>query len=250
MSKNVSAKINKLCAISKYSNGPKQVIDDMAQLAFNLIATTPAVAMTFPGTRLYVDETLTAEVRRYEHDPEAWALIQELVVDFFGAIKEAQPFEDVIGEIYADLVGKNLAQFLTPKKVAEGVVAMQLAFMPKPTERVTMGDPTGCGAGSLILAALRNVLNKHGKDSMAYLDVVVMDIDPNMVRLCCLQVVLSAIMHRIPLMGFEAHCGDTIRDYNGPKVTLAMGWRPGSKIQAMPNINNYSMHDNLPLQAA
>lgn len=226
MIKQITEKINKLCAMSKYSAGPKQVIDDMAQLAFNVLATTPAFTMAFPGTSLYVDESMTAELRRYEHDPEAWALLQELVVDFFNAVKSSEPFSDVIGGIYGDLVGKNLAQFLTPKKVADGVVAMQLIRMEKPHERITMGDPSGCGAGSMILAALRNVLKKHGKDSMAYLDLVVIDIDPKMVRLCCLQVVLSAIMHRIPLMGFEAHCGDTIRDYNGPKKTLAFGWRP------------------------
>lgn len=237
MSKIISAKINKLCAMSKYSAGPKQVIDDMAQLAFNVLATTPALAMAFPGTSFYVDEGMTAEVRRYEHDPEAWALLQELVVDFFSAIKTASPFTDVIGEIYGDLVGKNLAQFLTPTKVADGVVAMQLAFMPKPVGRITLGDPTGCGAGSLILAALRNVLKKHGAHSIGYLDLVVMDLDPNMVRLCCLQVVLSAVMHRIPLMGFEAHCGDTIRDCNGPKKTLAFGWRPGKKVNECPKIN-------------
>jgi hypothetical protein len=226
MTNQITEKINKLCAMSKYCAGPKQVINDMAQLAFNVLATTPAFAMAFPGTSLYVDEGMTAEVRRYEHDPEAWALLQELVLDFFHAVKSSEPFTDVIGAIYGDLVGKNLAQFLTPKKVADGVVAMQLAFMPQHVERITLGDPTGCGTGSMILAALRNVLKKHGKDSLGYLDLVVMDIDPNMVRLCCLQVVLSAVMHRIPLMGFEAHCGDTIRDYNGPKKTLAFGWRP------------------------
>lgn len=224
----ISQKINKLCTTSNYSSGPKQVIDDMVQLAFNVM-TTPLFMNYFPRTRYYLDHSMTAEVRRYEHDPEAWQLLQELVLDFMGAIKEAEPFEDVMGSLYDEYLGQALGQFLTPKDVADALAGIQLALMDKPTEKLMLGDPCGCGAGSLVLAQLRCILAKHGIESMKYLEVLVMDLDPNMVRLCCVQIVLSSIMHAIPIHGLEAHCGNTITDYAprpGAKPTLSLGWRP------------------------
>ena len=224
----ISQKIQKLCTMSKYSSGPKQVIDDMVQLAFNLM-TTPIFLDHFPRSRYYVDHSMRNEVRRYEHDPEAWKLLQELVVDFMRAIKEAQPFEDVMGSFYDEYLGQALGQFLTPKDVADALAAIQLALMDKPTEKLVIGDPCGCGAGSLVLAQLRGILDMHGEDIIKLLEVVVMDLDPNMVRLCTVQIVMSSVMHNIPIFGLEAHCGNTITDYSprpGSKPTLSLRWLP------------------------
>lgn len=224
----ISQKIKKLCTMSKHSSGPKQVIDDMVQLAFNLM-TTPIFLDHFPWSRYYVDYSMRNEVRRYEHDPEAWKLLQELVIDFMRGIKEAQPFEDVMGSFYDEYLGQALGQFLTPKDVADALAAIQLALMTKPTEKLVMGDPCGCGAGSLVLAQLRGILDMHGEDSVKLLEVVVMDLDPNMVRLCTVQIVMSSVMHNIPIFGLEAHCGNTITDYSprpGSKPTLSLRWLP------------------------
>lgn len=224
----ISQKIQKLCAMSKYSSGPKQVIDDMVQLAFNVM-TTPIFLAHFPRSRFYVDHSMRNEVRRYEHDPKAWQLLQELVVDFMQAIHEAEPFEDVIGSLYDEYLGQALGQFLTPKDVADGLAAIQLALMPKPTEKLMIGDPCGCGAGSLVLALLRRILEMHGEESIKLLDVLVMDLDPNMVRLCTVQIVMSSVIHNIPIFGLEAHCGNTITDYSprpGSKPTLTLRWLP------------------------
>lgn len=224
---NFSKKIQQICK-SRFSSGPKQVIDDMVQLAYNFM-TTPVVMNCFPLTRYFVDDSLLAEVRRYEHDPETWELMQELVLDFIKSYKDAEPFTDVIGSLYDEYLGKVLGQFLTPSDVADALAGIQVAFMPTPTEKTLIGDSCGCGAGSLILGMLRTMLKTHGADSLKHLEVHAMDLDANMVRLCSVQVMMSAMMHKIPLSGFIAHCGDVIKDYapkDGKKGTLALAWKP------------------------
>jgi hypothetical protein len=218
-----SKKIQQICK-SRFSIGPKQVIDDMVQLTYNFM-TRPIVMNCFPLTRYYVDDSLLAEVRRYEHDPETWKIMQELVIDFIKAYKDAAPFTDVIGSLYDEYLGEVLGQFLTPSDVADALAGIQVAFMPKPTEKTLMGDHCGCGAGSLILGMLRTMLRTHGADSLQHLEVHVMDLDANMVRLCSVQVMMSALMHKIPLSGFLAFCGNTITDYS-KNDTLALEWHP------------------------
>jgi len=222
-----SKKIQQICK-SRFSNGSKQVIDDMIQLSFNIM-TTPMFMTRFPRTRYYLDETMTAEVRRYEHDPQAWQLLQDLVLDFFKAINDAEPFTDVIGSLYDEYLGEVLGQFLTPSDVADALAEFQVIFMEQPAEKQVIGDTCGCGAGSLILAMLRSIMRHHGEDAMQHLEVVAMDLDPNLVRMCSVQVVMSALVHGIPLNGFVAHCGNTLTDYapkEGKKSTLALAWHP------------------------
>lgn len=86
--------------------------------------------------------------------------------------------------------------------------------MPRPSEKTLMGDHCGYGAGSLILGMLRIMLRMHGADSLKHLEVQAMDLDANMVRLCSVQVMMSAMMHKIPLNGFLAFFGNTITDYS------------------------------------
>lgn len=222
-----SKKIQQICK-SRFSSGPKQVIDDMIQLSFNMM-TTPRFMTHFPRTRYYLDETMTAEVRRYEHDPQAWQLLQELVLDFVKAINDSEPFTDVIGSLYDEYLGEVLGQFLTPPDVADALAEFQVIFTEKPTEKQIIGDTCGCGAGSLILAMLRSIMRHHGEESLRHLEVVAMDLDPNMVRMCSVQVVMSALVHDIPLSGFIAHCGNTLTDYapkEGKKGTLSLAWHP------------------------
>lgn len=258
----ISHKIQKLCTMSKHSSGPKQVIDDMAQLAFNVM-TTPIFLDHFPRSRYYVDNSMRNAVRRYEHDPEAWKLLLEIVEDFMRAIKDAQPFEDVIGSLYDEYLGQTLGQFLTPKDVADALAAIQLVLMDKPTEKLVIGDPCGSGAGSLVLALMRRILHMHGEDSIKLLEVIVMDLDPNMVRLCTVQIVMSSVMHNVPIFGLEAHCGNTITDYSprpGSKPTLSLRWLPvmskqdyfeaDPQVQALNKLMKAVMEGERDLQAA
>ena len=224
----ISQKIEKLCR-SKYSSGPKAVFDDVIQLAFNLLTVPAIVQGAFPRTKTAADSALLNEVRRYEKDAEAWALLQDIVLDFIKLIAESDPFTDVIGELYDEYLGKVLGQFLTPSDVATGVAAIHLSIMPKPDRRMRIGDPCGCGAGSMVLALLRQIHQVHGPDALKLMEVIATDLDPHMVRLCTVQVVMSAITHRLPLAAYAAHCCNSLTDQspflNHPG-TLAYVWEP------------------------
>ena len=223
--KEISKKIQKLCNDSKFINDPKQVIDDMIQMSFNFLTEPFVIGKAFPRTRYTFKNEMRNELTPYKKDPKVWALLQEIVMDYMQAIRDAEPFSDVIGGMYDEYLGKRLGQFLTPTDVAQACAAICMATMPPLTEPINIGDPCGCGAGSLVLAQLEAIYQAQGKDALKLVNVMVTDIDANMIRMATVQIVLSAMFHRIPLGSFAAFCCNVITEYENSD-TLAIYWEP------------------------
>lgn len=224
MTNQISKKIKELFTKSKHNTNPKKVIEDMVQMTFNLVTEPEFMARTYPNTAYAHKDGMRNELTSYKKDPAAWKLLQEIVMDYMQAIRDAEPFADIIGGMYDEYLGNVLGQFLTPVDVAEGVSRIMMAMMPPITEPINIGDPCGCGAGSLILSQLRAIYEEQGADALALVNVMAMDLDANMVRLCTVQIVLSSIIHRIPLKGYYAYWGNVITEFE--KDTLAFIWEP------------------------
>lgn len=207
--KELQKKIDALASTSPTGGGPKGVIDDLASLAFNVIAdgrmvyaagmlnTDPAACM---GYRVHLD--------KYEGQPDAWAALQDIYMGYLAAVKASEPFADLLGTMYAAYVGKVHAQYLTPATLASAV-----AGFSAPTTEPTRVVDYACGGGALLLGHLRQTLAASGRAGVLSLDIHAGDIDPHMCRLTAVQVVLGSIAHGIPFGSLHVQCGDTISDY-------------------------------------
>ena len=211
----------------------KQVIDDLMQMLCNLISEDIFIKSAFKNTVISCNDDFRSELTYYKKNPVAWDELQVLAEMFMQAVKDSEPFTDLIGMLYdINIKGnKNLAQFLTPPKVAFGCAKILMSSTGPITEPVKVGDNAGCGAGGLILGLLRATLNMCGKDSIKNMDVVAVDIDINMVKMTTVQVVLNSVFHNISVRSFSSHRANMIteyRAYNEGKQ-VAYLWIPNYK---------------------
>ncbi|QNP48387.1 N-6 DNA methylase [Diaphorobacter aerolatus] len=124
---------------------------------------------------------------------------QEQLVEMFktwlSLIAENEPFFDVMSSQYDQYLGEDLGQFFTPWDVSQLLGALQVA-----QERTPNSIHDCCvGGGSLILGQLHALYHSQGKEAIQNLYLELQDIDPHMVKLASAQVVLSSIVHQIPL---------------------------------------------------
>jgi len=218
----LSKKIQTICDTSKQGLNPKQVIDDMVQLACNLCTEEAFIYPAFPECRFTEKAVIRNELSAYKTDSKVWELLQELVEDYLAKIKEAEPFEDILGGLYDPYLGVSKGQFLTPNKLAEGLNKfLDIPVETELTKPIFIGDMTGCGAGTLILALLRDILAKQGKEGVARCHVIVNDVDGNMVRMATAQIILNASLHNIPMLTFSAYQKNVITEYNAINMEAA-----------------------------
>jgi len=214
--KNFSKLVKEIGQVSAQCLTPKQVIDDLIQLSCNLLTEDEFLAKAFPRAFFRQSAVIRQEMHQYKNDPKAWALMSELVFEYMKLIKESEPFEDVLGSLYGEHLGQVLGQFLTPRNVCNvvSIIAMGDSKPEDFSKIVRIGDPTGCGAGSMILAQLRVILGKHGKVALKNCEVLAVDLDPRMIRMTTSQICLSAAIHRIPLRMFQAFAKNVLSQYD------------------------------------
>jgi type I restriction-modification system DNA methylase subunit len=235
--KDFSKKIERICQISNQRTRPKQVLDDLIQLNFNLL-TEPRfqVKANFGGAYWYEDG-LRNELTSYKKDLKAWQILQELSLDWVRAIAENEPFTDIFNTIYDQYLGETLGQFLTPIDVAQALAAIANPTVPE-NESITLGDPCGSGVGSLILSQLQHIHQNQGKAALRRVNVIAMDLDYRMVQATAVQVGLNCLVHQVKLESFHVHHGNTITDYDTRK-TLAFymtGFRETPELRAFNEI--------------
>ncbi|CAJ3075541.1 N-6 DNA methylase [Burkholderia pseudomallei] len=203
---------------SPLSNGAKDVLDDLAQLHFNLLSQIAPLA--YPNGAVWVDPMFLVELNKYRGHAALWNDLQQLAVELSHLIRSSAPFTDLLGDAICGAVSEQkataLGQFFTPPQLA----ATLLQFLePSEAQTLRVGDPC-CGAGALALAQLADLLKSGGKEAIAGVHVVLNDKDPGMAKLAAAQVGLSALFHGIPLGGLDVHCGDVIADYLNDTLIL------------------------------
>lgn len=229
----LSKKVQTVCnTFNRRNANPRQVIDDLMQLACNLITEPAFIPKAFKNTLYCYKSGFRNELSHYKEEPEAWTLLQLLYNDYMQAILDNEPFTDIVGMMYDESLGKNnMGQFLTPPDLADKLVPFLTgAVAPKITAPIKIGDICGCGAGSLILGQIKGFIMEQGEDVAKHLHVVGVDSDMRMVRMTTAQVVLSSICHRIPLGSFTSYHANAIAEFGytaeQDEKHLAYFWQP------------------------
>ncbi|WP_146124235.1 N-6 DNA methylase [Burkholderia multivorans] len=218
--KDIYKKIERLNRVSKQCQSPKQAIDHLFQLAFNLVSQQHFSAMKFPNCFVWSAEGLDRALDQYVDDLEAWDILVEATNDYIELVKASEPFSDLMGEGYGSHpLSKALGQFLTPPTVAEGGAKIltgrsdgrSFAELEEGTH-ITVADICS-GAGTLLLQLLSEAYQAQ-PGRMNQVHAIAMDIDPNMVRMTSVQVALSALLHDIELGSLQVYWGNAITQYD------------------------------------
>lgn len=205
-----------MAGVSTVTSGPKEIIDDIIQLSFNLLygGSLNAVARTFEA--IICGDDYAQELAKYEKDRRAWDLLGECALAYLSEIKNREPFADVIGAQYDAYLGKGLGQFLTPEGVAAGGVTLSiLESVGRALEEgrhTDVGD-IAAGAGALLLGSLREIVKTFGEDSLRYVHLIGNDVDPAMCRMCAVQLILPAILHARPFGSLTVCHSNVVTEY-------------------------------------
>ena len=206
--KALMTKVAALAASSRVAGTPKDVLDDLVSLAFNVLADGRMNASRATFGMLRCAPHCMVELTKYEPDEAAWQRLQDLFMDYLAAVKSGAPFEDLLGAPYDAYLGQKLGQFLTPASVATASVSIPMQSTDKDrTVRVLDGC---CGAGALLLGALRNTLAKEGPQGVARLSLFANDLDVRMCRMTAVQVCFGAMVHGLPMHGLHVQNLDSI----------------------------------------
>lgn len=233
--KELSKTIRKICETSKVRNNPKQVIDDLMIMGFNLISQGTLNAFTQNYHRIECNKSYVLELSDYKHDLKAWDMLQEAFLIYMHIVRDSELFADVIGMQYDEYLGKSLGQFLTPPDVAEAVCMFNFDGIGKHIENkhhFNINDFCN-GAGALLLGALRVIVREHGKEALRYIHLIGNDLDPSMCRMCAVQLLLPSFIHSAPIGSVALTQGDTIVDYS-------KGYDP--VILAIRNVFDYDIY--------
>lgn len=147
---------------------------------------------------------------------------------YMDALHAASPFEDVLTQVHAHLLGRSggngLGQHFTPSDMTKLVAALGADHRKRhPTGRdlCRVYEPC-CGAGGLVLAQIQ-VLVEEGK----VITVHATDLDPLCSAMTALQLLANQIVHRMPLRECVVTVGDVLtgRQRLAFASAAVSGWR-------------------------
>ncbi|ANJ72270.1 hypothetical protein A9Y76_07225 [Ralstonia insidiosa] len=247
--KEIYKKIGEINRVSKQCQSPKQAIDHLFQLAFNLVSQQHFSAMQFPNCFVWNAEGLDRCMDEYRDDLQAWDILVETTNDYIELVKASEPFSDLMGDGYGSHpLSKALGQYLSPPKVAEGGAKIltgtahgrSFAELER-GEHITMADIC-CGAGTLLLSLLSEAYQAQ-PERMNQVHAIAMDIDPNMVRMTSVQIALSALLHDIELGSLQVFWGNAITEYDGSRDTRGFIYTPNQE-----NYRNLLKQENIVIE--
>jgi hypothetical protein len=204
---------------AKHTSSQQQVFKDVIQIGFNSVIQ----GMKYHPYQVQWHPSLFVEMAPYKVQPELFNELGKAVVLWFSAIKDSAPFTDILGSSYDEHLGHELGQFMTPPDLATQLAELNLSLSAKNFEAdlwagevITVGDITGCGAGSLLLAWLKAFTERFGAPALKQVAVSAIDLDSTMVQLTAVQIFHSAAFHNLALGGLEVHWGNAITEPNPP----------------------------------
>ena len=142
---------------------------------------------------------------------------QELqdAVEVYTCLVIGLPFAtDLLSAIHSESLqsagSKKMAQHFTPPKLAD----LMLKFLGQDTLKAgnLVGDDTGCGAGGLLLAWMRNIYENRGDDPYPFehKEVFANDMDPLCAAMTSLQIYANRVWNGQPFKCIEVLCTDAI----------------------------------------
>lgn len=146
---------------------------------------------------------------------------------YFDLVKENVPFEDVLTELYEELVltnkhGNGLAQYFTPPDISNFLAEISSADLVANASLRTpklIDDPC-CGSASLVIAPLKHAYARK-PEALAYINVVINDIDAKALKAACLQIFANMTTHKIDLYSVEAYNANIFTQYKTPGLLFA-----------------------------
>lgn len=185
------------------------------QVAFKIIETSDGLKP--PILYSYTDLSFNKQIANdFKED------IQKCSAMLILAIKESEPFDDLVAEFIEEngASNKNLGQYFTPRDISlfQSQLNLKLTSIDKFKEDdyFWIGDDTGCGTGSLILGMLSQFKeNVEGFEDIHFQSVAVSmnDIDEYLSKIAYFQVVLSSLLHSKPIGIVQVEAKDIIKDY-------------------------------------
>ena len=159
---------------------------------------------------------------RFEAQPFDWE--GPVIEAYLHAVKDNEPFQDVLTAIHAEFLlrsgGNGLGQHFTPLDMADLMGAIAADHLRRhPLQGVIrIGEPA-CGAGSLVLAQIRQLIRINGRDIAKRLALECNDIDPLCSAMTALQLMANQFLHVLPLAKVEVTVGNTLT------MNLRMGFQ-------------------------
>lgn len=139
----------------------------------------------------------------------------EVADAYVAAIESAEPFECILSQLFNELVGsgqkKRDCQDFTPWGIARAMQRFLPLTVDAGQEMPLLNDPT-CGSGTLLLAQLWGLVQKHRDDPDALKDIVVSanDRDPLCAAMTALQLLINQLVWERPIGCVQVECKDVI----------------------------------------
>lgn len=142
-----------------------------------------------------------------------------------GDLIDQNPFTDVLGEVMMDVFNfdkKYLGQCMTPPDISYLIAKITNRYHLenwKNKEEINVGDDTGCGTGSILLANLKLALTTNAKT----INIFANDIDENIVKVCIVQLQYQRVIYYVnnrknhKEINLIAYCGNTLTGYEKPE---------------------------------
>lgn len=188
--------------------GVRDVFDDVVGLLYNRICADSLDYRSVYMSTSYDHDSLVTYGHYRQHSQD---LIQPTLA-LVELMKAAEPFEDVITDIYGALLRGDQGQFMTPSSLGQSVAAFISPQEPV-TCRIDCTEPT-CGTGSLVLGHLQSIYKAGGCKAIGHVHYRINDIDIRLARIAMVQVMFNSIHYECPLAELMVFCSDTIKNYN------------------------------------
>lgn len=223
--KDFSKKLEEYRALSNKNITIKNAFDDFIHLNYLLyVAETEEHSIVYQNSKIYnelINEDFSKKIA-----PKQLPVLLEASEIYHNLVKQAEPFEDVLGSVYDENLGQVLGQFFTPNDLANNISKIIGKYINKDKDVVNIGDPSGCGGGSLILPQLKSIYKEKGKVGILNTNITGMDIDLKMVQLTAVQILAHSKIHSIPVRSLKLFLGNSIAEYmNAETIFLGIQYR-------------------------
>ncbi|WP_244131262.1 N-6 DNA methylase [Burkholderia gladioli] len=148
---------------------------------------------------------------------DARAQVARAIGAYDDAIRNEEPFADILGPLYEELASHGskqiLGQFFTPWAVASMMARMTSPGDIKHADRSRLKvacDPA-CGSGVMMLATASTILSELGEKVLRGWSFHGCDLDPICARMMAVQFVANCASHCIEVGEVIVFCGDSIR---------------------------------------
>jgi type I restriction-modification system DNA methylase subunit len=206
----LSKEIQKLVHGSRDIRTAKQGLEAMFEAVFNLLPKAPYLK-AFPHGFLRINPEFMSKAKLTDKDLNQ---VKVCVDAYPKMVRDAEPFEDVLGQEYDQYLGFDWGQFFSPSDVASLLGELHIST-GNHEKAIASNQPISisdvcCGGGALTMGMLRSLYQAHGKPAIALVDIHAVDLDSQMCRLTALQVLLSSMVHQVPFSSLRVECGNPL----------------------------------------